>query len=1001
MSKASPIQTSFNGGELSPTLEGRVDLSKYANGCSKMENFIPLVQGGARKRSGTRFVNPVKDSSKKTRLIPFEFSTTEAYILEFGNLYMRVHKANTTVVEATNSISGVAAAGSLTEITSAEHGYSNGDRVYVTGTGEPDIDGRFWTVANKTTDDFDLADSIVPVSTSSSGTVARVYEIATPYREDDDDQELDDIQFAQSADVLYLAHPEHAPRKLERTADASWTMSEIEFDFVPFSPRNSDEDLLATASAATGDGITLTCSDPIFTTTMVGSHFRLTELVESNHGLWRGGTNNRGHSGNTPGKVYYEGNVYSLYHLGGSRAGSSAPVHEKGVESDGRWKWEYLHSGEGYAKITAVDSDKHRATADVVKRLPQSTVASDTTITAADKTKNPVWITASGHGLEKGDKVWIRGVEGMTQINSATDPENKTFTVGRVGPLYDSEAEVVIPPDTFELDGIDPGTYGTFSAGAGAARVIKLQTDRWSVGAWSPDNMYPRTVTFFEDRLWWAGTAGDPQTMWASQTSDYENHKVVDLDESALIFTLNTDQVNAIEWINAGESLIIGTAGGEFVCGAANTAEPLVPGNVKVVRRSTFGSRNSTPPARIGEVLLFVQRAGRKVREFAFDDASGGYIAPDMTVMADHITASGITRMAFQQEPNRVLWATLTNGSLIAFTYERAQEVSAWHRHKLGGTGAKVESIASIPHPDGDQDQLWMIVSRTIGGATERHIEYIESEWVRDGDMKDAFFVDSGLTFSPRTATITGTVTNANPIVVNATAHKFRADDVVRISGVEGDADIQTLVNGKSFIVSSPAGDGNSFSLKDLDGINVNGSAASGTGTGDNGIIEDLTLEVYGLKHLEGQTVSVLADGATHPDKTVSGGKITLDRRVGTAQVGLPYSSTLQTMRIEAGGRDGTSQGKTKRITNVVVRVDQTGSGLLYGPTDTDADMDELHLRDSYDPMDSPPPLVDGDTEVMPWPEGYEQKGRVTIKHTRPLPCTITAIMPQLNTQDR
>ena len=106
-------------------------------------------------------------------------------------------------------------------------------------------------------------------------------------------------------------------------------------------------------------------------------------------------------------------------------------------------------------------------------------------------------------------------------------------------------------------------------------------------------------------------------------------------------------------------------------------------------------------------------------------------------------------------------------------------------------------------------------------------------------------------------------------------------------------------------------------------------------------------------------------------------------------------------MRIEAGGRDGTSQGKTKRITNVVVRVDQTGSGLLYGPTDTDADMDELHLRDSYDPMDSPPPLVDGDTEVMPWPEGYEQKGRVTIKHTRPLPCTITAIMPQLNTQDR
>ena len=87
MAKASTIQSSFNAGELSPTLEGRVDLAKYANGCAKMENFYPLVQGGARKRSGTRFVSEVKDSANLTRLIPFEFGTTQAYILEFGNLF--------------------------------------------------------------------------------------------------------------------------------------------------------------------------------------------------------------------------------------------------------------------------------------------------------------------------------------------------------------------------------------------------------------------------------------------------------------------------------------------------------------------------------------------------------------------------------------------------------------------------------------------------------------------------------------------------------------------------------------------------------------------------------------------------------------------------------------------------------------------------------------------------------------------------------------------------
>ena len=271
-----------------------------------------------------------------------------------------------------------------------------------------------------------------------------------------------------------------------------------------------------------------------------------------------------------------------------------------------------------------------------------------------------------------------------------------------------------------------------------------------------------------------------------------------------------------------------------------------------------------------------------------------------------------MTRLAFQQEPNRLLWATLATGDLICFTYERSQQVTAWHRHTLGGTDAKVESIAVIPHPDGDQDQLWLVVSRTIGGATKRFVEVMEPEWRRTNAVASAFFVDSGLSYS---------------------------------------------------------------------GVSVS--------------------SVTGLEHLNGQTVSILADGATHPDKVVASGTVTLDRAATEIHIGLPYSATLTTMRLEAGASDGTAQGKTKRFTNVVIRLDQTGAGLLYGPTAVTADMDELHLRDSFDPMSTALPLFDGDTEILPWPEGYEQLGRLTLKHTLPLPCTITAIMPQVNTQDR
>jgi hypothetical protein len=828
MAKASVIQTSFNAGEVSPLLEGRVDLGKYANSCHKLENFLPLVQGGTRKRSGTRFVKEVKDSSKFTRLLPFEFGTTQAYILEFGNLYMRVYRDGGAVLESSVNISGTTAASPVVVTTATAHEYATGDEIFIPatgGTGLAELDNKFWEIIVTSSTQFSLTGSPNPGATSSEGTVARVFTLVTPYP----DTTLDSIQFAQSADVLYIAHPDFNPRKLQRTAHTAWSLSIIEFDWVPFEPQNVDSDVTVHTSAVTGTGQTLTASSPIFTDSMIGSQFKLAEIIGSNHGQWSSATpqtrSGYGVVVDTDDR-YFENNVYLIKSISGS-AGTSPPIHEFGIESDGKWTWEFIHSGAGYATITAVAGDGLTCTVDIDKRFPASV-----------------------------------------------------------------------------------------TGGSNA-------THRWAKGAWSGANGYPRTVSFFEDRLWWAGTDANPQTVWASKTSEYENHHVLDLDESALIFTLNTDQVNVIEWLNAGKSLLLGTVGGEFVVSAATETEALVPGNVRVVRHSSYGSRPDVNVLRVEQVVLFVQRSGRKLRELVFEDAIQQYVAPDMTILAEHITLGGgadvgIKRLAYAQEPDRIIWAALSDGNLIGFTYERAQKVTAWHRHTLGGsrqtgTPPGVESIATIHHPDADQDQLWMVVNRWIDGGTKRYIEYLESEWLSTNTLADAFFVDSGLTYS--------------------------------------------------------------------------GSSTS---------------TLSGLEHLEGETVAILGDGALQADKTVSGGAVTLDRAVTKAQVGLPYSATLQTMRLEvAGGQEGTAQGKTKRITNVVFRLYQTGSGLLYGPTDVDADMDELELRDASDAMDTALPLFDGDSEVLPWPEGYEYLGRVTLKHTKPLPCFVTALMAQVVTQDR
>ena len=336
MAKASVIQTSFNAGEVSPLLEGRVDLGKYANSCHKLENFLPLVQGGTRKRSGTRFVKEVKDSSKFTRLLPFEFGTTQAYILEFGNLYMRVYRDGGAVLESSVNISGTTAASPVVVTTATAHEYATGDEIFIPatgGTGLAELDNKFWEIIVTSSTQFSLTGSPNPGATSSEGTVARVFTLVTPYP----DTTLDSIQFAQSADVLYIAHPDFNPRKLQRTAHTAWSLSIIEFDWVPFEPQNVDSDVTVHTSAVTGTGQTLTASSPIFTDSMIGSQFKLAEIIGSNHGQWSSATpqtrSGYGVVVDTDDR-YFENNVYLIKSISGS-AGTSPPIHEFGIESDG------------------------------------------------------------------------------------------------------------------------------------------------------------------------------------------------------------------------------------------------------------------------------------------------------------------------------------------------------------------------------------------------------------------------------------------------------------------------------------------------------------------------------------------------------------------------------------------------------------------------------------------------------------------------------------------
>ena len=313
------------------------------------------------------------------------------------------------------------------------------------------------------------------------------------------------------------------------------------------------------------------------------------------------------------------------------------------------------------------------------------------------------------------------------------------------------------------VDVIEPFPYACSTVNPSETSRLNLRfvgnpMPRWSEGAWNDVNGYPRAVTFFEDRLWFAGTNADPQTFWGSQTARYDNfERVSDDASSAVQFTLASEKINAIEWLAGEQALLVGTRGGEFVASGTNDTEAISASNISVRRQSTFGVKPSVQPRFVDSALLFVQRAGERLHQLSYSNESNRYVGPDLTALSDDILRPAAEQLEYQSAPFRQLWVRLTDGKLVTLTYVNDQDVLGWAQVDIGGTGVEVESVAVIPHPDGDQDQVWMIVKRTIDSGTKRYIEHMEKPFTPTTVYADAFFVDSGLTYDgSATTTITG-----------------------------------------------------------------------------------------------------------------------------------------------------------------------------------------------------------------------------------------------------
>ncbi len=349
MPKASPIRSTFNAGELSPLLDGRVDIAKYGNGCRTLENFIPTVQGPAVRRAGTRFVAEVKDSAARTWLARFEFSATQSYILEFGDRYLRFYTNRGRLLTGT-----VAA--------------YNGATAYVVGDLVSSGGVNYYCIAATT-------GNAPPNATYWHPLTADIFEIPTPYTTANLTDLVDGtftLSLAQSGDVLYIAHPSHPLQKLSRFSATRWTLAEAPLTNGPFKTQNTTRTHTVYASATSGT-VTLTASSALFSSDMVGSFVFLEPADLSSILPW------------TPGQEYYvaplntkrrsDGKTYNCTTAGAPsagkawRTGADKPTHTYGTQADGDYSprigtnieregldWQFVDTGFGYVKITGYTS---------------------------------------------------------------------------------------------------------------------------------------------------------------------------------------------------------------------------------------------------------------------------------------------------------------------------------------------------------------------------------------------------------------------------------------------------------------------------------------------------------------------------------------------------------------------------------------------------------------------------------------------------------------------
>jgi hypothetical protein len=934
--------SSFNAGEFSPQMWGRLDLESITRGCRLLRNALPMTLGGAFRRPGKMFVGHQYSQDTASRLLPFNFSATQRYQIELAHLVMRFW----------DGVSG---------------------QLVVTPDPPP------------------------PGALSTPGTPLV---LASPYRAG----ELFEVQMVQVNDVCFFTHGNHQMRQLSRETANDWRLVEMfEFPgaptgetgasgvalmewwnnwqdgFPPFGPDipadfNTKPQF---ATEPTGSTDIVTLEMPMLPADQPGGNYmrrircdvsvpntgayRIYYLASTGLAIWIDGVyigalfHNEGELWTdhqfVAGQPYkFEiiswaqgpGAVWCLVKI----AGPGVP--KQVVPTSMLKKWDTItpvkldespgfpaladenistttmQAGGTSGDVTLTSSTDWFVPEDVggfyqLTHRRQTAAVSINLVTATTSASQRVlgkwevftfgiWDGTLFLEQKQSDNTWVVLRSWMSKKDRNVQAAGTLEREGYLRLRYVGTGTGTTPPRA-TVEAIDTTIKGLIKVieyltpKTVRGRVVRglhstLATTEWTEGAWSKKRGFPRALAVHEQRLLVAGSRKQPNTVWGSVTGDLNNFERTTLDDSGLAYQIAAQESNPIVWLASQEGLIIGTEGDEWIMSGGEG--PLTATNIAVRRQSRHGSAPIQAQL-VASVVLYVQRSGRNLREYIFDFTQQNYVSPDLTQMVEHLLPGGIKQMAYAQNPHTVLWVITQDGDLISCTYNRQASVIAWARHE---SGCSVESVSAI-YGDHGADDVWFCTCRQIGGETRRFIERFDPEHWKRLDQLD----------------------QSRLVYLDAAVRRESATPLA---------------------------------------------------------------EITGLEHLNGSPVRVMADGSERMPRLVEGGRILLERPARIVIVGLPFTTQIQPMPFDIQLRDGTAIGRKWRTPKFTAHFHLTGAASYAdGPG---AHFYDVPFRTAPQMQGEPPPLFSGLRELQVQ-AGYRDSVDLVISSEAPSSLNLLALI--------